>query len=142
MAQNSLELKLPSRSSSPFYAKQKTLSLEGKKMDIKVDCPAPSLSSLWPISRIPCPSHLRDNYSEQPWRRTGPLKTVDFHIYAYFYLRFPWVSAAAAKSLQSCLTLCDPIDGSLPGSAVHGILQQLTNLTAAPSRLIKGDLFL
>ena len=79
---------------------------------------------------------------KQPWRRTDPLKTVDFHIYAYFYLRFPWVSAAAAKSLQSCLTLCDPIDGSLPGSAVHGILQQLTNLTAAPSRLIKGDLFL
>ena len=29
----------------------------------------------------------------------------------------------AAKSLQSCPTLCDPIDGSLPGSAVHGIFQ-------------------
>ena len=31
--------------------------------------------------------------------------------------------AAAAKLLQSCLTLCDPIDGSPPGSAVPGILQ-------------------
>ena len=31
--------------------------------------------------------------------------------------------AAAAKSLQSCPTLCDPIDGSPPGSAVPGILQ-------------------
>ena len=31
--------------------------------------------------------------------------------------------AAAAKSLQSCPTLCDPIDGSLPGSSVHGIFQ-------------------
>ena len=31
--------------------------------------------------------------------------------------------AAAAKSLQSCLTLCDPIDGSPPGSSVPGILQ-------------------
>ena len=31
--------------------------------------------------------------------------------------------AAAAKSLQLCLTLCDPIDGSLPGSPVPGILQ-------------------
>ena len=31
--------------------------------------------------------------------------------------------AAAAKSLQSCLTLCDPIDGSPPGSPVPGILQ-------------------
>ena len=31
--------------------------------------------------------------------------------------------SAAAKSLQSCLTLCDPIDSSPPGSSVHGILQ-------------------
>ena len=36
------------------------------------------------------------------------------------------VSAAAAKSLQSCLTLCDPIDGSPPGSPVPGILQART----------------
>ena len=35
-----------------------------------------------------------------------------------------WV--AAAKSLQSCLTLCDPIDGSPPGSPVPGILQART----------------
>ena len=33
---------------------------------------------------------------------------------------------AAAKSLQLCLTLCDPIDGSPPGSAVSGILQART----------------
>ena len=32
-------------------------------------------------------------------------------------------AAAAANSLKSCLTLCDPIDGSLPGSPVPGILQ-------------------
>ena len=32
-------------------------------------------------------------------------------------------SAAAAKSLQSCLTLCDPTDGSPPSSLVPGILQ-------------------
>ena len=31
--------------------------------------------------------------------------------------------AAAAKSLQSCPTLCDPVDGSPPGSPVPGILQ-------------------
>ena len=35
-------------------------------------------------------------------------------------------SAAAAKSLQSCPTLCDPIDGSPPGSPVPGILQSRT----------------
>ena len=34
--------------------------------------------------------------------------------------------AAAAKSLQSCPTLCDPIDGLLPGSSVPGILQART----------------
>ena len=34
--------------------------------------------------------------------------------------------AAAAKSLQSCPTLCDPIDGSPPGTAVPGILQVRT----------------
>ena len=34
-----------------------------------------------------------------------------------------YAAAAAAKLLQSCLTLCDPIDGSPPGSPVPGILQ-------------------
>ena len=35
-------------------------------------------------------------------------------------------AAAAAESLQSCLTLCDPVDGSPPGSPVQGILQART----------------
>ena len=35
-------------------------------------------------------------------------------------------AAAAAKSLQLCPTLCDPIDGSPPGSAILGILQART----------------
>ena len=35
-------------------------------------------------------------------------------------------AAAAAKSLQSCPTLCDPIDGSPPGSSAPGILQART----------------
>ena len=35
-------------------------------------------------------------------------------------------AGAATKSLQSCLTLCNPIDGSPPGSAVPGILQART----------------
>ena len=33
------------------------------------------------------------------------------------------VAAAPAKLLQSCPTLCDPIDGSPPGYSVHGIFQ-------------------
>ena len=36
------------------------------------------------------------------------------------------VTAAAAKSLQSCVTLCDPIDGSPPASPIPGILQART----------------
>ena len=41
-------------------------------------------------------------------------------IYTYIY------TAAVAKSLQSCPTLCDPIDGSPPGSSIPGILQTRT----------------
>ena len=38
----------------------------------------------------------------------------------------PAPGRSLAKSLQSCLTLCDPIDGSPPGSPVPGILQART----------------
>ena len=41
-------------------------------------------------------------------------------------LLFSEAQYAAARSLQSCLTLCDPIDGSPPGSPVPGILQART----------------
>ena len=40
------------------------------------------------------------------------------------YEMFMYAAAAAAKSLQLCLTLCDPIDGSPPGSFILGILQK------------------
>ena len=42
-------------------------------------------------------------------------------------------AAAAAKSLQSCPTLCDPIDGSPPGSPVLEILQARTLVWVAIS---------
>ena len=41
----------------------------------------------------------------------------------FFQCGFYWDAAAAAKSLQSCLTLCDPITGSPPVSPVSGFLQ-------------------
>ena len=41
-------------------------------------------------------------------------------------IRYSLAAAAAAKSLQSCLTLCDPRDDSPPGSPVPGILQART----------------
>ena len=52
---------------------------------------------------------------------------VVIHIVKDFYIINEAAAAtAAAKSLQSCPTLCDPIDGSRPGSAVPGILQART----------------
>ena len=47
--------------------------------------------------------------------------SVDEHLRS-----FKFAAAAAAKSLQSCPTLCDPIDGSPPGSLIPGILQAKT----------------
>ena len=44
----------------------------------------------------------------------------------HFLAHSVWSAAAAAKSLQSCPTLCDPIDSSPPGSPVPGILQART----------------
>ena len=51
---------------------------------------------------------------------------------------YMYAAATAAKSLQSCLTLCDPIDGSPPGSPVPGILQARTLEWVAIS--FSGDL--
>ena len=44
----------------------------------------------------------------------------------FVYKAIAAAAAVAAKSLQSCPTLCDPIDGSPPGSPVPGILQART----------------
>ena len=54
-----------------------------------------------------------------------------FSSYVFRYVLWPLLSlsspsAAAAKSLPSCPTLCDPIDGSPPGSPIPGILQART----------------
>ena len=49
-----------------------------------------------------------------------------FSFFKYFKLFYGYAAAAAAKSLQSCPTLCDPIDGSPPGPLVPGILQART----------------
>ena len=47
-------------------------------------------------------------------------------------------AAAAAKSFQSCPTLCDPMDGSPPGSPVPGLLQARTLEWGAISALKSG----
>ena len=61
------------------------------------------------------------NQSLPPYSKTHLLSPTYFSINWYnMYLR---ASAAAAKSLQSCPTLCNPIDSSHPGSPIPEILQ-------------------
>ena len=71
--------------------------------------------------------------------------TLEWRIKSQHFLRSPEkkpsilikharISCMCAKSLQSCLTLWDPIDCSLPGSSVHGILQaRLLEWVVTPS---------
>ena len=59
-----------------------------------------------------------------PWRRAWQPTLV--FLPGESHGQRSWWATAAAKSLQSCPTLCDPIDGSPPGSAVPGILQART----------------
>ena len=55
-----------------------------------------------------------------------------YTVCVYIYTHIVYMNApAAAKSLQSCPTLCDPRDGSPPGSPVPGILQARTLLWVA-----------
>ena len=59
-----------------------------------------------------------------------PLPTPSLWVVPEHHLQVPWQAifwhTAAAKSLQSCPILCDPIDGSPPGSPIPGILQART----------------
>ena len=56
----------------------------------------------------------------------GRINIVKMTVLPNAIYRFNAAAAAAGKSLQSCSTLCDPIDGSPPGSAIPGILQART----------------
>ena len=58
---------------------------------------------------------------------------------SYYFIIF--LAAAAAKLLQSCSTLCDPIDGSPPGSPVPGILQARKNTGVGVQSVSHAQLF-
>ena len=60
------------------------------------------------------------------WRKETLVSAKDLKPEKRFLWRFFLNPATATKSLQSCPTLCDPIDGSPPGSPVPGILQART----------------
>ena len=79
-----------------------------------------------PFSGNHCPLVVSQNNSHLPCETQclnsadpKPVVSADKIVQGSWFLWCP----AAAKSLQSCLTLCDPIDGSPPGSPVPGILQ-------------------
>ena len=55
-------------------------------------------------------------------------------VHLYFLCTLSYPNVLCAKSLQSCLNLCDLMDCSLPGSWVHGILQEkILERVAMPS---------
>ena len=64
--------------------------------------------------------HVGSQFPDQGFKPTSP------ELEGGFLTTGPPAAAAAAKMLQSCPTLCDPIDGSPPGSPVPGILQART----------------
>ena len=72
-----------------------------------------------------CPS--QGTTPEDTWYHFSFLDDINFGHLLKVLSNYPlYAAAAAAKSLQSCPTPCDPIDGSSPGSAVPGILQART----------------
>ena len=61
-------------------------------------------------------------FKNEEWKEVGGwVWTVMTYIHPCLWLGFGW--AFCAKSLQSCLTHCDPVDCSPPGCSIHGILQ-------------------
>ena len=76
---------------------------------------------IWVYWKVRIPASLSSRYHPG---LSGGLSSTPYLLWPGFYLQLHFhIAAAAAKSLQSCPTLCDPIDGSPPGSPVPGILQ-------------------
>ena len=98
---------------------------------VRQDCATNTFTSLQPFNNVVLVSTVQQSES-----------ATHIHISTHFWISFQFRSPQSiqqsalsvqqvlisyfytyAKSLQSCLTLCDPMDCSLPGSSVHGILQ-------------------
>ena len=91
------------------YCKHANFVVVIQNTELGVTVQTPELESLesWPHSVY-----------QGPWVILIYLRAVFLNIF--------FIAAAAAKSLQLCPTLCDPIDGSLPGFPIPGILQART----------------
>ena len=80
-------------------------------------------------SRFLCLDHQTEGTSDKEFKKFVMVLLPGSH-YINLHLCV-WVTA---KSLQSCLTLCDPMDCSLPGFSLHGILQaRILESVAMPS---------
>ena len=77
-------------------------------------CPVPSRTNYW------VGQNVHSDFSIKCYRNTQMAQMT--FLADPIYVSGQTDSTAAAKSLQSCPTLCDPIDGSPPGSPVPGIL--------------------
>ena len=64
----------------------------------------------------------RESFSQKRNTLRGNL-AIDLQLQVFIYFNKTHIWGVHAKSLQSSLTLCDPVDCSPPGSSVHGILQ-------------------
>ena len=84
-----------------------------------------SRQEYWSGLPFPIPGDFPDP-GIKPWFLTSPALAGGFFTTSTTWEAPAAAAAAAAKSLQSCLTLCDPRDGSPPGSPVPGILQART----------------
>ena len=82
-----------------------------------------SLSKLWDMVKDRETWHAAVHGVTKSQTQLSDWTTTTIHFEFTFAYSFKECSAAAAKLLQSYLTLCDPVDGSLPGSSILGILQ-------------------
>ena len=89
--------------------------------------PIATLTHLFGLKKHDAKNKVTIPQYSRPSHNHSLVYTFRFTSTRFFILLFKSICAAAtAKSLQSCPTLCDPIDGSPPGSTVPGILQART----------------
>ena len=107
---------------TPIHDHWKTIALTRRTFVDKVMSLLFNMLSRLIITFLPRSKHLLISWLQSPSAVIlRPRKVNSATVSPLFALNL--LAAAAAKSLQSCPALCDPIDGSPPGSAIPGIVQ-------------------
>ena len=121
--------------SHPYMTTGKTIALTRWIFVGKVISVLFNMLSRFVIAFLPSRNCLLISWLQSPSAVIlEPPKKKNCHFFHCFPISLLWsdgirchvAAAAAAKSLQSCPTLCDPVDGSPPGSPIPGILQART----------------